>query len=59
MGEKELGKRTEETVIFARMCPEQKAQVIRLLRGRGHVTGYMGDGMNDLPAMEAADVSLR
>lgn len=58
MGEKELGKRTEETVIFARMCPEQKAQVIRLLRGRGHVTGYMGDGMNDLPAMEAADVSF-
>ncbi|VEU60620.1 Magnesium-transporting ATPase, P-type 1 [Mycoplasmopsis bovigenitalium] len=44
--------------IFAKLSPDQKAQIITALRNKGHVVGYMGDGINDAPAMKAADVSI-
>ncbi len=40
------------------MTPQQKARVIRALRANGHVVGYLGDGINDSPALTAADVGI-
>jgi Mg2+-importing ATPase len=47
-----------ETVIFAEIDPNQKARIIRALRRAGHVVGFLGDGINDAPAMHLADTSL-
>lgn len=44
--------------IFAEVDPNQKERIIRALRKTGHVVGYMGDGINDAPAMHAADVGI-
>ncbi|MFI1105424.1 HAD-IC family P-type ATPase [Streptomyces melanogenes] len=46
------------TTVFARCAPEQKARIVRVLRERGHVTGFLGDGVNDLPALRASDVGI-
>jgi P-type Mg2+ transporter len=46
------------TDIFAEVEPNQKERIIRALRKAGHVVGYMGDGINDAPALHAADVGL-
>lgn len=46
------------TDIFAEIEPNQKERIIRALRKAGHVVGYMGDGINDAPALHAADVGL-
>jgi Mg2+-importing ATPase len=53
-----LGARLAETTLFCRVTPAQKARVIRALRRRGHVVGYLGDGINDAPSLHAADVGL-
>jgi Mg2+-importing ATPase len=50
--------RAPRTTIFARVDPDQKLQVIRALRASGHVVGYMGDGINDAPALHVADVGI-
>jgi Mg2+-importing ATPase len=47
-----------ETTVFAKMSPAQKERVIAALRQAGHVVGYLGDGINDGPALKAADVGL-
>jgi len=47
-----------ETDIFAEVEPNQKERIIRALRKAGHVVGYMGDGINDAPALHSADVSI-
>ncbi len=44
--------------LFCRVHPMQKSRVIQALRARGHVVGYLGDGVNDAPALRAADVGL-
>jgi Mg2+-importing ATPase len=44
--------------IFAEVAPDQKERIIRALRATGHVVGYMGDGINDAPALHAADVGI-
>lgn len=49
---------TDTTTIFARVTPIQKERIIRALRQAGHTVGYMGDGINDAPALKAADVGL-
>lgn len=53
-----LAQRAEEVTVFAKLSPEQKARVVRVLRERGHAVGYMGDGINDAAAMKQADVGI-
>jgi Mg2+-importing ATPase len=48
----------ERTTLFAEVDPNQKERIILALKKTGHVVGYMGDGINDAPALHAADVSL-
>ncbi len=48
----------EETTVFARITPEQKLDIIKALKANGHVVGFMGDGVNDAPALYEADVGL-
>jgi P-type Mg2+ transporter len=50
--------RAPRTTIFARVDPDQKLQVIRALHESGAVVGYMGDGINDAPALHVADVGI-
>ena len=47
-----------EANVFARLTPDQKEKVIKTLRTQGHVVGFMGDGINDVLAMKAADVGI-
>ncbi|MCX5953427.1 MAG: magnesium-translocating P-type ATPase [Cyanobacteria bacterium] len=53
-----LLQQVETTTIFAKLVPLQKARIIALLRQRGHVVGFMGDGINDAPALREADLGL-
>ncbi|HVQ44131.1 MAG TPA: magnesium-translocating P-type ATPase [Candidatus Saccharimonadia bacterium] len=48
----------ETTTIFARVNPEQKLRIIEQLRAGKHVVGYLGDGINDAPALKAADIGI-
>jgi Mg2+-importing ATPase len=48
----------ERTTLFAEVDPNQKERIILALQKTGHVVGYMGDGINDAPALHAADVSI-
>jgi Mg2+-importing ATPase len=48
----------ERTTIFAEVDPNQKERIILALRRMGHVVGYMGDGINDAPALHAADIGI-
>jgi Mg2+-importing ATPase len=48
----------EEVDVFVKLSPAQKEQIVRQLRGNGHVVGFMGDGINDAPALKAADVGI-
>ncbi|HEY6828425.1 MAG TPA: magnesium-translocating P-type ATPase [Gemmatimonadaceae bacterium] len=53
-----LGPVAERTTVFARISPQQKLRVLLALKARGHVVGYLGDGINDAPALHAADVGI-
>jgi len=53
-----LAARVEQVDLFARVDPDQKKRIINALRSRGHVTGFLGDGINDAPAIHAAHVGL-
>jgi len=58
MTEPALGHMAEEATVFARVTPMQKLRILRALRQRGHVVGYIGDGINDAPSLHAADVGI-
>jgi Mg2+-importing ATPase len=58
MSEDELGRAAEEAEVFAKVSPAQKARVIAALQRRGHVVGFLGDGINDGPALKASDVGV-
>lgn len=54
----ELGNLLQTTTVFAKLSPMQKARIVRLLQQKGHVVGFLGDGINDGPALKAADVGI-
>jgi P-type Mg2+ transporter len=58
MSDAELAEAAEKATLFARLSPAHKERVIRVLRGKGHVVGFMGDGINDAPALRAADIGI-
>lgn len=58
MSDQVLWNNIENTNLFAEVDPNQKERIILALKKRGHVVGYMGDGINDVPALHAADVSI-
>ena len=58
MSESELERAALETDVFAKLSPAQKARVVTALRNAGHTVGFMGDGINDAPAMKAADIGI-
>ena len=58
MNDQELSNIIEEVDVFARMNPLQKERVVALLRRNGHSVGYMGDGVNDAPALHSSDVGI-
>ena len=58
MSDSELAESAEKTTLFARLTPAHKQRIVRLLRSKGHVVGFMGDGINDAPALHAADIGI-
>ncbi len=54
----ELSLCLEHHGIFAELSPKQKARIVEVLRENGHCVGFLGDGMNDLPAVMQADVGI-
>ncbi len=56
--DEELAERVEDVTIFAKLSPDQKVRVVRALRSWGHIVGFMGDGVNDAPAMQASDCGI-
>jgi Mg2+-importing ATPase len=58
MSDAELAEAAEKTTLFARLSPAHKQRVIGILRHAGHVVGFVGDGINDAPALRAADIGI-
>lgn len=58
LSDEQLAEAAERIAVFAKLSPAQKARVIRALHLKGHVVGFMGDGINDGPALKAADVGI-
>jgi Mg2+-importing ATPase len=58
MSDAELGDAAEKAILFARLSPAHKQRVIHVLREKKHVVGFMGDGINDAPALRAADIGI-
>ncbi|MDE3066125.1 MAG: HAD-IC family P-type ATPase [Verrucomicrobiota bacterium] len=56
--DEQLAKEVETTDVFARLSPSHKKRVVQALQKKGHVVGFMGDGINDAPALRAADVGI-
>lgn len=58
LGEAAISALAEKTDVFAEVGPNQKESIILAFKKRGHVVGYLGDGINDIPALNAADVGI-
>ena len=58
MSDNKLAELADRTTVFAKLTPAHKERIVRLLRGRKHVVGFLGDGINDSPALKAADVGV-
>ena len=58
LSDDELAELAQRTTLFARLTPMHKERIVTLLRREGHVVGFMGDGINDAPALRAADIGI-
>jgi len=58
MSDPELAQAAETTNVFARLSPADKQRIVKALQSKNHVVGFMGDGINDAPALRAADVGI-
>ena len=58
MTDTELSQAVEQHQVFAKLTPLHKERIVRTLRANGHVVGFMGDGINDAPALRAADIGI-
>lgn len=58
LSNEDLAKKAESTNLFAKLNPMQKSRIIKALQADGHTVGFMGDGINDAPALRAADVGI-
>jgi Mg2+-importing ATPase len=58
MSDSELAEIADRTTVFAKLTPAQKERVVRALHAKGHVVGFLGDGINDSPALKVADVGI-
>ncbi|WP_270502522.1 magnesium-translocating P-type ATPase [Kluyvera ascorbata] len=58
LSDDELAKLAQRTTLFARLTPMHKERIVTLLKREGHVVGFMGDGINDAPALRAADIGI-
>ncbi|MDF1485587.1 magnesium-translocating P-type ATPase [Ramlibacter sp. H39-3-26] len=58
MDDAQLADAAERHTLFARLAPLHKERLVRALRSRGHVVGFLGDGINDAPALRAADIGI-
>lgn len=58
MSDEELRRIAEEVVVYARVTPEHKARIVRVYRSLGHIVAVTGDGVNDAPALKAADIGV-
>lgn len=58
MSDSELAEAAHHATVFARLAPSHKQRVVHALQKKGHVVGFLGDGINDAPALRAADVSI-
>ena len=56
--DEELSKIVEEYSLFAKLNPSQKSKLVNILRDNDHVVGFLGDGINDSPAMRVSDVGI-
>ncbi|MDR8733665.1 magnesium-translocating P-type ATPase [Burkholderia pseudomultivorans] len=53
-----LARVVERTTVFAKLTPLQKARIVKALQANGHTVGFLGDGINDAPALRDADVGI-
>jgi len=53
-----LARAVQSTQVFAKLSPDQKERIVMALQAQGHVVGYMGDGINDAPALRRADIGI-
>jgi Mg2+-importing ATPase len=58
MSDEQLAEAVDRVDVYARLSPAHKKRVVQALQKKGHVVGFMGDGINDAPALRAADVGI-